>query len=83
MSLDASFYAQIQSHIGGFVMVRLTNVGFWSRKVIDFNGKIGLLVRADYRGPTLWRVVVLFIDGSIKTLDIFAGDLEFLGAKDA
>jgi len=77
-----SFREQLQSHIGGLVRVRLTSMGAWSRVLRDFNGKIGLLVRVDYLGPTRWRVDLL-IDGSIETIVFYTGDLELLGADDA
>jgi hypothetical protein len=77
-----SFREQLQSHIGGLVRVRLDRGGAWSRVLRDFNGKIGLLVRVDYLGPTRWRVDLL-IDGNIEALVIYTGDLELLGAEDA
>ena len=78
----SSFREQLQSHIGGLVRVRLTSMGAWTQIIRNLNGKIGLLVRADYLGPTRWRVDLL-IDGSIEAFVIYTGDLELIGADDA
>jgi hypothetical protein len=82
MPPKTSFREQLQSHIGGLVRVRLTSMGARTQIIRNFNGKIGLLVRVDYLGPTRWRVDLL-IDGSIEAFVIYTGDLELLGADDA
>ncbi len=71
-----SFHEQIQPHVGRIVKVLC--LGYSDLTY----GQLGLLVRA--RGDdamTAW--VDLLIDGRVRTLYVYPGDLELIGAEDA
>jgi len=83
MSLDASFYEQLQSHVGGMVqVVRGVRQPIFGELV----GEIGILLSIDGR----WRNsllglarINLFIGGSIRALDLEPDEIELIGADDA
>jgi hypothetical protein len=74
MCLDASFYEQLQSHIGGLVRVKSTTYS-------DLIGKIGLLTAA---WPASGHpredaaLVDLFIDGRLRSLYVYTYEVDFL-----
>ena len=83
MSLDASFYEQLQSHVGG--MVRVVR-GVRSPISEEFVGEIGILLSVDdrWRNSLLRLVRInLFIGGSIRALDLERDEIELIGADDA
>jgi hypothetical protein len=95
---ESSFLEQLKSHQGGLVQVqaalhRPVGLGIvdrveqlqQQRVSREFNGKIGLLmgVTTAFSGTnrrSAW--VNLLIDGSIKKLLLYPGDLKFIGADD-
>ncbi len=84
MSLDAIFYEQLQSHVGG--MVRVVR-GVRQHPIFEeFVGEIGILLSVDDRWRnSLIRLVRinLFIGGSIRALDLERDEFELIGADDA
>jgi hypothetical protein len=81
MSLDTSYYAQIQSHVGG--MVRLVR-GVRHPIFEEFVGEIGILMSIDdrWRNSLLGLVrVSLFIGGSIRALDLERDEIELIDAE--
>jgi hypothetical protein len=83
MSLDASFYEQLQSHVGGMVrVVRGVRQPIFGELV----GEIGILLSIDgrWRNSLLGLVrISLFIGGSIRALDLERDEFELIGADDA
>jgi len=83
MSLDASFYEQLQSHVGGMVrVVRGVRQPIFGELV----GEIGILLSIDgrWRNSLLGLVRInLFIGGSIRALDLERDEIELIGADDA
>jgi len=83
MSLDASFYEQLQSHVGGMVrVVRGVRQPIFGELV----GEIGILLSIDgrWRNSLLGLVRInLFIGGSIRALDLERDEIELIGANDA
>ena len=83
MSLDASFYEQLQSHVGGMVrVVRGVRQPIFGELV----GEIGILLSIDerWRKSLLFLVRInLFIGGSIRALDLERDEIELIGADDA
>jgi hypothetical protein len=80
MSLDASFYEQLQSHVGGMVRVRQHPI------FEEFDGEIGILLSIDdrWRNSLLGLVrISLFIGGSIQALDLERDHFVLIGANDA
>jgi hypothetical protein len=83
MCLDASFYEQLQSHVGGMVrVVRGVRQPIFGELV----GEIGILLSIDgrWRNSLLGLVRInLFIGGSIRALDLERDEIELIGANDA
>jgi hypothetical protein len=84
MSLDASFYEQLQSHVGG--MVRVVRGVRQHPNFEELVGEIGILVSVDdrWRNSLIGLVRInLFIGGSIRALDLERDEIELIGAVDA
>jgi hypothetical protein len=82
MAREQTFGRRLRYHRGGLVRVRLTYDAA-RRGLADLGGKIGLLMNAN-PGDILGGVCIeLLIDGSFRSLLLYPGDLEFLGADDA
>ena len=95
---ESSFLERLKSHQGGLVRVqaalrRPVGLGIvdrveqlqQQRVSREFNGKIGLLMgvtTACGRAAPGGQWVKLLIDGSIKKLLLYPGDLKFIGADD-
>jgi len=83
MCLDASFYEQLQSHVGGMVrVVRCVRQPIFGELV----GEIGILLSIDdrWRNSLLGLVRInLFIGGSIRALDLERDEIELIGADNA
>ena len=81
MPPDASFYEQLQSHVGGLAkLVKGTRVRAGKPMV----GKIGLLVSARRNEDDDREMVLieLLIDGSIHEFYVFLGEIELIGGDD-
>ena len=82
MSLDASFYEQLQSHVGGMVrVVRGVRQPIFGELV----GEIGILLSAE--GRRYWNSLLslvrinLLIGGSVRTLDLLESEFELIDAE--
>jgi hypothetical protein len=77
---ESSFHERLQSHRGGLVRVSRRASVMWGSR--ELSSKIGILVEAGsvlYDGGA-W--VDMLIDGKIRPLYVYPGDLEFIGADD-
>jgi hypothetical protein len=84
MCLDASFYEQLQSHVGG--MVRVVRGVRQHPNFEELVGEIGILLSIDgrWRNSLLGLVRInMFIGGSIRALDLERDEIELIGANDA
>jgi hypothetical protein len=82
MAREQTFGRRLRYHRGGLVRVRLTYDAA-RRGLADIGGKIGLLMGVK-SGDILGGVFIeLLIDGRVRSLLLYPGDLEFLGADDA
>ena len=78
---ETSLHEKLQTQVGGLVRVVTKNSAVDDPAL----GKIGLLLSAD-PAPS-WvvedvAVVKLLIDGRVRSLIVYPGELEFLGADD-
>jgi hypothetical protein len=74
---EPSFHEQIQPHVG-----RIAKVLCLGYSDLTY-GQLGLLVgaRTARQDPGLAAWVDMLIDGKIRLLYVYSGDLEFLGAE--
>ena len=80
MPPDASFYEQLQSHVGG--LAKLVKGTRW-RAGKPMVGKIGLLVSAR-RGEvedSEMVLIELLVDGRINSFYVFLGEIELIGGS--
>jgi hypothetical protein len=83
---DLGFRERLQSHQGGLVRVLYSERRRLYMTAREVHGKIGLLVSlksTDYSYSIDSAMVELLIDGSVKMILLYPGELEFLGADDA
>jgi len=72
---DTSFLGLMQAHVGGLVRVAELN----SRLVASaFNGKFGLLLRANSWNGGMGAVAELFIDGRCVVMTFLPGEIEII-----
>jgi hypothetical protein len=72
---DTSFLGLMQAHVGGLVRVAELN----SRLVASaFNGKFGLLLRANSWNGGMGAVAELFIDGRCLVMTFLPGEIEII-----
>jgi len=78
---DQTFEQKLRSHVGGLIRVCYDG---WTDHT-RLNGKIGLLmsVICARRGVLGDAQIKLLIDGSVKILVVYPGQIELLGADDA
>jgi hypothetical protein len=82
MPPDASFYEQLQSHVGG--KVRVTHLA--PPEIFEeLVGEIGILLSAEGRRGWICSLglvrINLFIGGSIRALDLFESEFELIDAE--
>jgi hypothetical protein len=71
---------QLQSHVGGLVRVPIdATLG----SLQDIKGVVGLLVSVEQTSAKRWGIVQLdlFIGGRIRTVQVYLGALELIGAS--
>ncbi len=72
---DTSFLGLMQAHVGGLVRVAELNSGLVASA---FNGKFGLLLRANSWNGGMGAVAELFIDGRCVVMTFLPGEIEII-----
>jgi hypothetical protein len=75
MMPDTSFLGLMQAHVGGLVRVAELNSGLVASA---FNGKFGLLLRANSWNGGMGAVAELFIDGRCVVMTFLPGEIEII-----
>jgi len=73
-----TFLEKLQAHVGGLVRINtLSKRKLWSAvgDKIDLNGKVGIVYSSNLAEQ---GVITFFIDGSVRTVHIYASEIEFL-----
>ncbi len=75
MPPESEFLNQLRSHVGGLVKVGELDSGLVASA---FNGKFGLLLRANSWNGGMGAVAELFIDGRCMVMTFLPGEIEII-----